>query len=90
MAQVLLVLRSRSQECDCHSSPGRTLHLKPGKLAGGSPALRDFAGVRLRCVDLFLLFERNGQNEQQSDQSECGERNESKHQDGHHSLLSAF
>ncbi len=43
--------------------------------------------MRFRCVDLFLLFERNSQNEQQSDRSERGECNESKHQDGHGSLL---
>ena len=53
----------------------------------GRLALRDFAGVRLRCVDLFLLLERNCQNQQQSDQTERGERDESQHQDGHGSLL---
>jgi hypothetical protein len=30
------------------------------RIAGESPALRDFAGVRFGRVDLFLLFERNG------------------------------
>ena len=49
--------------------------------------LGDFAGVRLRRVNLFLLFERNGQNQQQADQTERGERDESEHQDGHSSLL---
>ena len=50
--------------------------------------LRDFAGVRFgRRVDLLFLFQRNGQNQQQSDQSEGAERNQSKHQDGHNSLF---
>jgi hypothetical protein len=55
--------------------------------AVGMQGLRDFAGVRFRYVDFFLLFERNCQDQQQSDQPEGAESNQSKHQDGHRSLL---
>jgi hypothetical protein len=66
-----------------------------GRIAGGAPALpeptlRDLAGVRVRYIDFFLLFERNGQNQQQADQSEGAECNQSKHQDGHCSLLNCI
>jgi len=56
-------------------------------LAGGTPALHGLVGVRFGNVDFFLLFEGNGQDEQQSDQSERGERDQGKHQDGHGGLL---